>query len=113
MPSHQQTEKTNGDTRGDASHELAMQFAQQDLTDAGIDPNSPSAGEFLARVDAFGIMGAQPPKVMREETTRCFKPENAIDAKEGDFLGMKACSCGRVHQVLMGKNGPQADTGWY
>lgn len=33
----------------------------KDLSDAGIDPNSPEADEFRARVSAFGIMGVQPP----------------------------------------------------
>lgn len=37
-----------------------------------------------------------------------------LAAKPGDFLGWVDCSCGRRHEVVMGKGGfPTMDTGWY
>ncbi len=47
----------------EVSKALAHELALEDLEDAGVTPNSGVGREFLFRVNAFGIMGANPPRI--------------------------------------------------
>ena len=55
---------------------LAHELALQDLEQAGISPKSGEGREFLFRVNAFGIMGTNPPRpVLNEHWEKIVGPD--------------------------------------
>lgn len=61
MPSKEATNQTKAAANWGKSTDLADRLAQQELADAGIDPDSPEGREFLFRASVFGINGVNPP----------------------------------------------------
>lgn len=62
MPSHKEANRAKASAQWEASSELAHKLALKELEVLSISPDSSAGAEFLLRVDAFGIMGVQPPR---------------------------------------------------
>ena len=67
-------------SKEEVSKALAHELALEDLEDAGVTPNSGEGREFLFRVNAFGIMGANPPGIAAQVRTQ--EPQKRNDQSQ-------------------------------